>query len=67
MATNFTVKTQAAAYAEGYKDAMRDLINARVSNAGRGVNYMIERLEDNARPEDRARLVAFYDSQETRA
>ncbi len=54
---NFNVRTQAHAYSEGMKDAMAMLIDARVNGH---VDDVIDLMEHNARPEDAAKLRAFY-------
>jgi len=46
MATNFQVKTQAAAHAEGYQDALRDIAE-RLSEEG--VEGVEEWLKNNLR------------------
>lgn len=58
MATNFRVKTQAAAYKEGAMDAY-DLLVTVLEERG-DINFLIDVLEDNARPDTRERLRAFY-------
>lgn len=58
MAVNFRVRTQAVAYSEGMKDGMALLVTAL--EEGGHVDYLLEVLEANARPEDRDRLNAFY-------
>jgi hypothetical protein len=59
MSVNFRVRTQAVAYQEGMRDAMALLVTAL--EEGGHINYLLEVLEANARPEDAARLNAFYD------
>ncbi|QDP44082.1 hypothetical protein SEA_MCGALLEON_30 [Microbacterium phage McGalleon] len=56
---NFKVRTQAIAYSEGCKDGMALLITAL--EEGGDINYLLEVLEANARPEDRDRLNRYYD------
>lgn len=55
---NFQVRTQAAAYQEGCRDAYELLITALIE-AG-NVGTMIDVLEDNARPADADRLREYY-------
>lgn len=57
MAINFSVKTQAAAYAEGTKDAYALLVTMLEEG---GINSLLEGIEYNARPADVARLNAYY-------
>ena len=57
---NFKVRTQAVAYAEGMRDGMALLITAL--EEGGDINYLLDCLDANARPEDRARLDAYYDA-----
>jgi hypothetical protein len=56
---NFRVRTQAVAYQEGMRDGMAMLVSAL--EEGGDINYLLEVLEENARPEDADRLNAYYD------
>ena len=56
---NFSVKTQAFAYAEGMKDGMAMLIDMLVD--GGDINYLLEGIANNARPETVAKMEAYYD------
>ena len=56
---NFRVRTQAVAYSEGLKDGMELLVTAL--EEGGSIDYLLEVLEANARPETRDRLNAYYD------
>lgn len=55
---NLSVKTQAAAYQEGFKDAF-DLLITMLEEGG-SVDHLLEGIEMNARPETVARMNAFY-------
>lgn len=61
---NFQVRTQAVAYSEGLKDGMDLLVTAL--EEGGDINYLLEVLEANARPETRDRLNAYYDRKNAR-
>lgn len=55
---NFSVKTQAHAYREGMLDAF-DLLITMLEEGGT-IDYLLEGIEHNARPETVARMNAFY-------
>jgi hypothetical protein len=55
---NFSVQTQALAYQAGFQEALSFLVDALVE--GGTINHLIERLEDNANPETKARIEAYY-------
>lgn len=56
MSTNFRVKTQAAAYAEGTQDAYKLLVTMLEEG---GVDRLLEGIQWNADAETRARLNAY--------
>jgi hypothetical protein len=56
--TNFRVKTQAAAYAEGARDAY-DLLVTLLVECG-DINYLLEGIENNAAAETVERMNAYY-------
>lgn len=58
---NFSVKTQANAYREGYLDATRELVNALVE--GGNINFLLEYLANNTDEATRIKLDDFYDAQ----
>ena len=62
--TNFRVKTQAAAYAEGARDAY-DLLVTILEERG-DINYLLEGIEWNAHPETVARVNAYYAAKNAR-
>ena len=54
MATNFRVRTQAAAYVDGYQNGMRDIYNAMLSDDLEGIqewlrNNYTRKAEDEAK------------------
>lgn len=55
---NFSVRTQAVAYTEGFKDAF-DLLITMLEEGGT-IDHLLEGIEYNARPETVARMNAFY-------
>lgn len=57
MDINFSVKTQANAYAEGAKDAY-DLLVTMLEEGG--INNLLDGISYNARPETVARMDAYY-------
>ena len=57
MATNFRVKTQAAAYSEGARDAYRLLVTMLEEG---GINNLLAGIDYNADPATVARLTAYY-------
>lgn len=60
---NFRVKTQAAAYSEGTKDAY-DLLVTMLEEGG--INQLLEGIELNARPETVQRMNDYYRLQNLR-
>lgn len=58
MAINLSVKTQAAAYSEGAKDAY-DLLVTMLEEGG--INNLLDGISYNARPETVARMDAYYE------
>lgn len=60
---DLTVHTQARAYQEGFKDAF-DLLVTMLEEGGH-INYLLEGIEQNARPETVARMDAFYAARST--
>lgn len=61
MSTNFSVKTQAAAYTDGAMDAYALLVTMLEEG---GINNLLEGIANNARREDVARMDAFYAARE---
>jgi hypothetical protein len=61
---NFSVRTQARAYAEGAKDAY-DLLVTCLIEAG-DINGLLDAIANNARPETVARMDAYYDAKNAR-
>ena len=54
---NLSVRTQAIAYSEGARDAYALLVTMLEEG---GINRLLEGIEWNARPEDVARMTAYY-------
>lgn len=61
MATNFKVRTQAAAYREGAQDAYALLVTMLEEG---GINHLLEGIEWNADKPVRDRLNAYYAAKE---
>ena len=57
MAINFRVKTQAAAYSEGARDAYRLLVTMLEEG---GINNLLAGIDSNADDDTRARMDAYY-------
>ena len=57
MPVNFSVQTQATAYSEGARDAYALLVTMLEEG---GINNLLSGIEWNARPEDVARMAAYY-------